>query len=145
MRYRVLDLPVLGHGAFTPTLDTNPIASSFGLVKRTGSPGTLPIPAPAPERLWCPPISAQAETQSSNVAPDIRLPDIYIAYADNMGPSQHFGMAARRQTPIPIPALSWINTALTAMQGPSIGGRIVQSWPRAFQRWPTLASTNTGQ
>ena len=144
MKYRVLDLPVLGHGAFTPTYSVKFEASSWGLVKRTGSPGTLPIPAPGPPRLWCPPISAQAETQGSNVAPDIRLPDIYIAYADNMGPQAHFGMAARRQTPIPLPALSWINTALTAMQGPSIGGRIVQAWPRAFQRWPTVASVNSG-
>lgn len=112
-------------------------ASSWGLCRRTGSPGTLPIPAPAPTRLWAPPISAQAETQSSNVSPDVRLPDIYVAWPDNMGPSVHFGMAARRQTPIPIPALSWINTAMNAMRGVPVGGRTALSWPRAFQLWPT--------
>jgi hypothetical protein len=142
MRYRVYDLPINGHGAFTPTLNLKAESSSWGLVKRTGAPGTMPIPAPSPTRLWAPPISAQAETQSSNCSPDVRLPDIYIAYADNMGPSVHVNMAARRQTPIPIPAVSWINTALTAMQGVKVGGRIAQAWPRAFQRFPTITGRN---
>lgn len=140
IKYRVLDLPVAGLGAFTPLPSTNPIASSWGLVKVVGNPGTLPIPAPSPTRLWAPPISADPKTQSSNVSPDVRLPDIYIPYADNMGPSQHFGMAARRQTPIPVPALSWINNAIQAMSGNKIGGRIAAAWPRAFQRWPTVGS-----
>lgn len=138
MRYRVLDLPPKGAGAFTPTASTNPIASSWGLVVESGSPGTLPIPRPKAAAI--PPISAIRETQSTYVSPDVGLPDIYIPYANNMGPSQHFGMAARRQTPIPIPALSWINTALNAMSGNKIGGRAAAAWPRAFQRWPTIGS-----
>lgn len=141
IRYRVYDLPTVGLGAFTPLASTNPIASSWGLVRLSGSPGTEPIPAPGPTRIWCPPISAQPETQSSNVSPDYKLPDIYIAYADNMGPSVHFGMAARRQTPVPMPALSWINTALNAMGSSKIGGRIAAAWPRAFQRFPTIGSS----
>jgi len=99
----------------------------------------MPIPAPAPTRLWAPPISAQAETQPSNVSPDVRLPDIYVAWPDNMGPDQHFGMTARRQTPIPLPAVSWINTALSAMQANRTGGRLTMAWPRAFQRFPTIS------
>jgi hypothetical protein len=100
----------------------------------------MPIAAPAPTRIWAPPISADPMTQGSNVSPDVRLPDIYIAYATNMGPQVHIGMAARRQTPIPIPALSWINAAMNAMSGNKIGGRTVTAWPRAFQRWPTIGN-----
>ena len=140
VRYRVMDLPVLGVGAFCPTYSVPFNASSWGLCVRTGAPGTLPIAAPAPTRIWAPPISADPLTQGSNNSPDVRLPDIYVAYPTNMGPSMHFGMAARRQTPIPVPALSWINAAMNAMSGNKIGGRIVTSWPRAFQRWPTIGS-----
>jgi hypothetical protein len=140
IRYRVLDLPVQGVGAFTPLPSTNPVASSWGLVKLSGSPGTMPIPRPKRNSLI--PISADPKTQSTNCAPDVGFPDIYIPYADNMGPSQHFGMAARRQTPIPVPAVSWINAAMNAMSGNKIGGRVAAAWPRAFQRWPTIMNSN---
>lgn len=136
MRYRVLDLPIVGTGAFVPTMATNPIASSYGLVKVSGSPGTLPIPAPKAAAI--PPISAIRETQSTYCSPDVILRDVYIPYADNMGPAQHFGMAARRQTPIPIPAVSWIATAIKSMQASRTGGRATMAWPRAFQRFPTI-------
>ena len=139
-RYRVYDLPIVGAGAFTPLPTRNPIASSWGLVHLTGSPGTMPIPRPKRNSLI--PISADPKTQSTNCSPDVGFPDIYIPYADNMGPSQHFGMAARRQTPIPVPAVSWINTALNAMSGNKIGGRTAMAWPRAFQRWSTIRSKN---
>lgn len=141
MRYRVLDLPVKGTGAFLPTMPRNPIASSWGLVKLSGAPGTMPIPRPKAAAV--PPISAVRETQSTYVSPDVGLPDIYIPYPDNMGPSQHVNMAGRRLTPIPVPAVSWINTAMNAMTGSKIGGRAAMAWPRAFQRWPTIGR-NTG-
>ena len=136
MRYRVMDLPVKGAGAFTPTMPRNPIASSWGLVKLSGAPGTMPIPRP--KAVAIPPISAIRETQSTYCSPDVGLPDIYTPYPDNMGPSEHVGMAARRQTPIPVPAVSWINAAVSAMRGNKIGGRAAMAWPRAFQRWPTI-------
>lgn len=136
MRYRVLDLPPTGVGAFAPIPATNPIASSFGTVVRTAYMSVVPIPSPKPTAV--PPISAIRETQTSYVAPDVILRDVYCTTADNMGPSQHFGMAARRQTPIPIPAVSWINAAMNAMSGNRIGGRAAASWPRAFQRWPSI-------
>lgn len=140
IRYRVLDLPQKGLGAFTPLAATNPVASSYGLVHVMGSLSTIPIPAPKPKAV--PPISAQAETQSSYVAPDIILPDYHVPSTANMGPSQHIGMAKRRLTPIPVPALSWINTALNSMQTSKIGGRAAMAWPRAFQRWPTIGKNS---
>ena len=140
--YRVYDLPVKGVGAFCPVPAITPIYSSYGEVALSGSPGTMPIPAPSPQSIWCVPISVDPKTQSSNCSPDVKLPDIYIPYADNMGPSMHFGMAARRQTPIPVPAVSWINSALTAMGSSKIGGRVAAAWPRAFQRWPSIRNLN---
>lgn len=142
IRYRVYDLPVKGLGAFTPIPFTNPTASSWGLVKLRGSPGTQAVPAPRPQAIWCPPISADPKTQASNAAGiDVIFPDQYIPYPSNMGPEQHFGMAARRQTPIPVPALSWINTAVQAMKTNKVGGRVVASWPRAFQRWISIGDS----
>lgn len=140
IRYRCQDLPTVGHGAFTPIATTNAPASSYGLVKITALLGLKPIPSPKPTAV--PPISAIDQTQSSYVAPDYILRDQYVAYADNMGPAADagIGMARRRLTPIPVPALSWINTALNAMAGSKIGGRGVTAWPRAFQRWPTIGS-----
>lgn len=134
MRYRVSEVPARAVGAFAPIPTTNPVASSWGLVKVSAYMGLVPVPAPKPAAV--PPISAIRETQPSYVSPDDILPDCYVPSADNMGPSMHVGMAARRQTPIPIPAVSWINTAVRAMRASPVGGRVAMAWPRAFQRWP---------
>lgn len=138
MRYRVLDLPTVGLGAFTPTASTNPVASSFGLVKRTALLGLTPIPTPAPTRVWAPPISADPTTQPSNCSPDAILRDVYVAYADNMGPvaDAGIGMAIRRRAPLPVPAVNVMRAVTQSMGGPHIGGRTQAVWPRAFQRFP---------
>lgn len=136
-RYRVLDLPVVGAGAYLPTAAINPVASSYGLVHVYGAPGTLPVPVSKPESVWAPPTSADKMTQPSWCAPDVILPSIYIASAENMGPSQHFGMAMRRHTPLPVPAVTWISLAKRAMVMRKVGGRRSIPWPRAFQRFPT--------
>ena len=138
MKYRVLDLPPKGVGAFTPTATTNPIASSWGLVQVTGSPA-LPVDSPSPETDWLPSDhGGLSKWQASNVAPNMIAPDIYVAHADNMGPDQHFGMALRRHTPLPVPAVSWISSAKRAMYRFRMGGRAVADNPRAFQRYPQI-------
>lgn len=144
-RYRVHDLPVKGAGAFLPVTPPTAMASSYGLVKVSGSPGTLPIPAPSPQHsAYIPPISAQRETQSSNVSPDIILYDKYIPYANNMGPARDagVGMAMRRHCPLPVPARTWTYAPRTAMIQRKVGGRTAMSWPRAFQRFPTMSGNN---
>jgi hypothetical protein len=137
MRYRVLDLPPKGTGAFCPVPTTNPVASSYGLVKRTAALGLLPVPIGA--RGWVPPISLDPKTQGSHCAPDIILPDQYIAYADNMGPSKDagFGMAARRHNPLPVPSRQGILVPQVSFAPKRVGGRVSMAWPRAFQRFPT--------
>lgn len=138
--YRTLDLPPVGMGAFTPLPTVNPLASSFGEVVRAGAPGTLAIPAPAPTRVWAPRISATPLTQGSNVSPDIRTPDIYVAFADNM----HGPFPTRIRNNVPIPAQAIIYNARNAQIGRKVGTRVAMPWPRAFQRWPTSGGTSRG-
>lgn len=139
MRYRVLDLPVRGMGAFTPLPSTNPVASSQGEVKLLGAPGTQPQPTVAPTRSWAPPTSFDKNTQPSNVAPDVWLYDQYTPLATNMGPAADagIGMASRRLCPLPVPALNYARIPGKAFQQPTkIAGRGTMAWPRAFQRFP---------
>lgn len=144
LAYRVQDLPVRGAGAFLPTTIPTMMASSYGLVKIEGSPGTLPMPDPSPSKQWgCPPLSAQRETQSSNVAPDFILWDKYIPFANNMGPAKGaacIGMALRRHCPLPVPARTWTLAPRTAMIQRKVAGRAAMAWPRAFQRFPVIGT-----
>lgn len=138
--YRTLDLPIQGNGAFIPTPTVPFAASSWGLVKRVGAPGTVAIPAPSPTKIWAPPISADSKTQSSNVSPDLRTPDIYIAYADNMHPP----VPTEIHNDIPVPATAWTTVVRKAMIGRKLGTRVAMPWPRVFQRWPTSGGTSAG-
>jgi len=135
MRYRVQDLPVVGLGAFAPLPTTNPVASSFGTVKRTSTLGLVPV---HDGTVAIPTISFDPKTQSSNCAPDVTLPSIYVAYADNMGPAADagIGMAMRRLAPLPIPATRIIYSARSAMLGKKVAGRRQVGQPRGFQRFP---------
>lgn len=138
-RYRVLDLPLNGLGAFTPIFRTNPTASSWGLVHVTGSPGVVPVPVSKPQDSWAPVPSTTPLMQPSNVVPSVILPSIYIAHVGDLhneviGPRT---LEARRHTPLPIPAQNWIRRTGQAMTATRIGGRRAMRWPRAFQRFPT--------
>lgn len=149
MRYRVLDLPVQGVGAFTPLSATNPIASSWGLVKVTADLGASnPQSAPSPAKSWMPVPGnpGLAHLQDSNNSPDVTTRSMYVTYPNNMGPMADagIGMATRRRNPIPVPAVSWIRSARKAMPAPKIGGRRVPAWPRAFQRWPVIGGRTNG-
>lgn len=137
-RYRVNDLPVVGLGGFTPLPSTNPIASSWGLVKVSAILGTAPVPTGSPELRK----SAYQDTphiQGTQNSPDFMLPSAYTAYARNMGPTADagIGMATRRHSPLPVPAVSASRIPVPAMLGRKTGGRIAMAWPRAFQRFPT--------
>lgn len=141
MRYRVLDLPAKGAGAFMPTPSTNAPASSWGLVHVHGSPGTEPVPSPAPQRSFLPNLTRRGgvdSAQGSMVAPDVILPSVYVAEVDNMGPAADagVGMATRRLNPLPVPALSYRRVPKVAQNTPRYGGRSTMVWPRAFQRFP---------
>lgn len=143
VRYTVESLPFMGTGAFVPTPTLPPASSSFGLVKRTGAPGTEPQFAEGPTKTYLPPISADPQTQGSNVAPDFWLYDKYIAFADNMGPSNWFGMTFRRFTPLPIPAIHFTAVPRKALRSRKMAGRSQVEQPRAFQRFPNWTLTRS--
>lgn len=132
IRYRVDDLPSRGLSAFTPIAAATPGGSSGGLQHVYGSPGTTPIPSPAPAAI--PPISMSDKTQPSNLAPDVFLPSIYFASARNMHPP----VPVRPPNEMPMPATNWRRIPQIAMRTPRMGGRNVIPWPRVFQRWGSV-------
>lgn len=138
IRYRVLDLPVKGAGAFTPLAAVNPVASSYGLVHIFGAPGTMPVPSPKPEPLPSLTRSSSPNTaQGSDVAPDVILPAIYVASAANMGPAADagIGMRRRRMNELPVRAGDPGRQPVPVMIKFPAGASQL-AWPRAFQRWP---------
>jgi hypothetical protein len=146
VRYLVSDLPAVGASAFTPLPFLNPEASSHGVVRVVGSPGTEPIPTPAPQRSWAPTLTKAGgvnSAQGSMVVPDAILPSIYVAGAENMGPDQHFGMARRRLAELPVPQQYPVYLPVIAMGSQRTGGRAVMATPRAFQTWPILGNGPT--
>lgn len=144
VRYRVDDAPRWGAGAFAPVATRNPVASSYGLVHVSGSPGNQPVPSPPPAAI--PPDSFDARTQPSNTAPDVIRPSLYVASAANMGPEAGagVGMTRRRLHELPVPAADPLRIPQTAMVGPHLGGREQTPWPRAFQRWPVRGARREG-
>ncbi len=150
MRYRVLDLPTAGVGAFMPLPSTNAPASSWGLVHVHGSPGTEPIPSPSPQsRGYLPSLTRLGgvnSAQGSTVAPDVILPSVYVAETANMGPAADsgVGMLARRLNPLPVPAVNQARRPVVAQNTPRYGGRSTMAWPRAFQRFPIATCPTPG-
>lgn len=144
-RYRTSDVPPEGAGAFMPVPTTTPAASSYGLVEVYGAPGTEPVPAPSPQHVgYLPSLTRQAApntAQSSDCAPDVILPAIYVASAVNMGPAADgIGMWRRRFCELPIPAADPTRIPNVAQKVPRQGGRATMAWPRAFQRFPLIGS-----
>jgi hypothetical protein len=137
--YRTLDVPPFGAGAFMPSPARNPVASSYGLVQVEGAPGTDVVPSPRPAAL--PALTRRAgvdSAQGSAVAPDVILPAIYVAFADNMGPEcdTGIGMARRRLNELPVRAIDPGRLPVPVWQQYPAGARPLP-WPRAFIRWPS--------
>lgn len=141
IRYRVMDVPNVGAGAFMPLPARNPVASSYGLVHIKGSPGTEPVPSPRPAATPSQTARPQGTVNSaagSDVSPDVIFPAIYIALADNMGPAADtgIGMARRRLNELPIRAVDPGRRPVPVwMKFPAGGKQLPQ--PRGFVRWPS--------
>lgn len=137
--YRTLDVPPYGAGAFMPSPARNPVASSYGLVRIDGAPGTEPVPSPRPASVPSLTRSGGRDAaQGSAVAPDVILPAIYIPSADNMGPAADtgLGMARRRLCELPVRAIDPGRLPVPVWQQFPAGARPLP-WPRAFIRWPS--------
>ena len=139
IRYRVLDVPNVGAGAFTPLPARNPVASSYGLVHIKGAPGTDPVPVPYPGAL--PSLTAEGgrnSAQDGRCSPQVILPAIYVPLADNMGPAADtgIGMARRRLNELPVRAVDPGRRPIPVwIKFPAGGKQLPQ--PRPFVRWPS--------
>lgn len=149
MRYRVEGLPVAGMGAFMPGLILNGVSFGAGLAQAptVGFPGTAPVAVEAPPTLMEP---ADPRALPSHVAPNMLLPDVYLAPTGaGIGPwdgrgaarTQHF--ASGGSNPLPEPAGDYGRAPVSALgaAGPAkVGGQKVLGWPRIIPRWLSLNS-----
>lgn len=146
MAYTVMQVPPKGTGAFTPTMARTGTSSMRGLTRVVGSPGVLEVSVDNPR---LPVMSEDPLTAGSNNAPDIILPDIYIAETDNMGPWAMAGALHTMQSDqvLPVPAIEYAYQATVAIP-PSrrgrMGGRKVWPMPRVLQRWQSANSVPQG-
>ena len=133
MRYSMVDPgggPPGRAGALMPTPTTTPRASSGGLVRVFGAPGTMPVPAPRPSAI--PPVSADPRTQPSACAPDYMLPSVYVPSAANMHPP----MCLQRINELPVPAISPYALPRIAQRSRRMGGQNQVVQPPVVQTWP---------
>lgn len=138
-RYRTDQVPVYGAGAFMPSMTTNPTASSHGLVRIDGFPGTTPVqsPHPASTRGGAPNGAVATGTQGSANAPDLIFPAIYIPRAKNMGPAQD-ELRVRSDNVLPVPAIDPGRTPAAVFRPARVGGRRQIPWPATATTWPSV-------
>ena len=136
LQVRMMDAPVHGIGAFMPPPygATTPAASSQGVLRVEGYPGTRAVPSPGPAALNDGELGGPLN-QPSSCAPDYILPSIYIPHisADTTGPN--FSRVSTNEAPVP--AGFDARTATQTQYRTRVGGRTVTSWPRQFVRWPS--------
>lgn len=117
-------------GALMPVPAVDPKASTGGLVRLVGMPGTQGIAAPKPAAIV--PISQTRATQPSYVAPDVIFPSIYYPLADNMHPP----VGLLRTNPLPVPAVRIQQLAGIAQRMRRVGGQSQVGQPQVAQTWP---------
>lgn len=127
---------VQGRGAFTPLAARSGIFATASLMRRAGNPGIVAEPASGP-RLS--PLGWDPAAEPSNVAPNVILPSIYIAFADNMGPWATPGAlhVAWRHGTVPVPAQQIVHQPRPAARRARIGGRRVVPTPRVLPTYPS--------
>ena len=157
--YRVEGVPPRAVAACTPIPAVNPPASSQGLVRVVGSPGTTRIPSPRAQstrgfgQLGVPNNGAGYPDdwpQPSGHSPDYILPSIYVA-----APTPNYGQMYGSPGPndIPIPAISshqpyapFSATAPGKAKNPNVLARVrtriasgfVTAWPKVAPSWPVF-------
>lgn len=117
-------------GALMPVPAIDPKASTGGLVRVYGAPGTMPVAAPKPCAI--PPISATRATQPSYVAPDVMFPSKYVTTPENMHPP----VGLLRTNEMPVPARTPYALPGIAQRMRRVGGQSQIMQPLAVQNWP---------
>lgn len=148
-RYKTEGVPSRAQAAVSPIPTTNPIASSWGLVRTVGSPSTTRIPvaplqsiAGGDRGVW------NKSAKPGDNSPDYILPSIYYT-----APTPQ-NVPWQSNNEIPIPAISvnsttapYSSSLVTTTPVPSVvqrsrrmGGRLVQAWPKVTSFWPVFGS-----
>lgn len=133
MRYSMLDPRAPGRpvGALMPQPAIMPTASSNGLMRVHGSPGTTPIRAPKPNAL--PQTAAGTRSnQPSYVSPDVMYPSIYYPTAEHCHPP----VGLFRDNQMPVPARRVYNMPRIAQKTRRVGGQSQIGQPAVIQTWP---------
>lgn len=133
MRYSMMDPKAAGRplGALMPSPAIQPSASTNGLMRVHGQPGTHGIPAPKPAAIP-PTASGTRANQPSYASPDVRFPSIYYTTAENChGPAGLF-----RDNQMPVPAVRVYNMPRVSMRTRRVGGQSQVGQPAVAQTWP---------
>lgn len=134
MRY-VMNHPGPGQeyavGALMSTPARQPSATSNGVVRIIGYPGTMPVPTPRPAAL--PETAAGTRSnQPSYAAPNMMLPSIYYTTPHGMHPP----VALLRTNPLPVPAVQIYNMPRISQRMRRVGGQTQIGQPQVAQSWP---------
>ena len=133
MRYSMMNpqVPNRPVGALMPQPAIQPSASTNGLMRLEGYPGTLGIPGPKPAAL---PETANGwrGNQGSYNSPDVWYPSIYFPRADNCHPP----VGLFRDNQMPVPAVRIYNLPRIAQKTRRVGGQSQMGMPAALQSWP---------
>lgn len=137
MRYHMnmAGVPVNAMAALMPQPTTSTRASSGGLVRVHGYPGTQAVPSPRPGAI--PPTSFDPRTQPSHCSPDVMFPSIYYPTPENMHPP----VSLLRDNPMPVPAVQIYNMAGVAQRMRRVGGQSQIGQPAVIQQWPQWRGT----
>lgn len=137
---RMMNAPKRGFGAFMPApyAVTTPAASSQGVLRVEGYPGTRRIPSPPPAAINDAELGGPFN-QPSRVSPDYILPSIYIAHISNKTTFVGQSRVSSNVAPVPVPSIG--RTGTQTQHKVRVGGRTVTAWPRQFIRWPTYRET----
>jgi hypothetical protein len=133
MRYSMVNpqIPMRPVGALMPQPAIQPSASTNGLMRVVGYPGTLRVNTPKPGAL--PETAAGTRSnQPSYMSPDNMYPSIYYPRADNC----HGPMGLFRDNQMPVPAVRIYNMPRIAQKKRRTGGQSQIGMPAALQTWP---------
>lgn len=124
-------------GAFMPVLSAvvSPKASTYGMVKIAGQPGTQGISSPKPAAIPDGPLPRSA--QPSYNAPDEIFPSIYYTRITDMHPGNNT-IRVNSTNEVPIPSRASKAVPGVAQRPARFGGLKQVTWPPAPQSWQNV-------
>lgn len=137
-RYRTLQVPQKGTGAFVPVPAQSYSAAFNGQNLIDGNPGTVAIPSPRPPTLNDGELGGPFN-QPSSVSPDVFYPSIYTVRCNRTMrfPGIGGGLTRHNDHPVPVPAGNLGLFKQNFMHRVRVGGRTVTKAVRPFTQWPT--------